>query len=729
MIKTNQNGNESDDKKSSDSDLTTISSKRSQLYRNIAHLISKQSAELNSKPGTKGKRSTDGKPSVLLDVLDAFKGDVQETARVELATEIATLKTPPLDLAEKLAMDTLRVATPILKTITFDDETLLRIINATDRQHHILIAERGNLSKDLWKAIARNRMKNVIGNKKVVVKRDQVQSSIQDEIDKQEIQAEKEASLLKLAKQVHDEEAPSSTKPSSTEHLSDWDAPFESTREEEKAKPNVSIMENPFDDGQINDDPFTKRMPYHADHQEDIDPFIHDKEIENSPTSKFNNPINTHPGRKETAPPLHTMIREMDSTASLVDAILEEGHDTPPSNKSTNETASHPMDRMEIEDHNEDPYKRNVDHADSWSFVTDRFGNIDNISANAAKAFGFQPFELRGENLFETLIIDPQGDGIRSFDDLITKHHPLRDIRFKLLSPQGQKSNQASQWLMRAKARFDPLNGRFTGYEGTAFPLILPEDLSENKSGGTGDFENAESISGAVATKIISSLAKKSIKPAHTLIATAVKLAQMAQTKSDRALLHDALNVLEATKELKEMIEDSDSLLMTLQGRQQFDSGKFTLGNALKEILDLDSTKEGTAARFYLDPAAMSTTIKFNHVLFTRVITRMINVARMFGSRQGDRIITAQPGLSGLLEIRVPLGTGTPPWEISDILFDPIEALQGKIDQTSPAQSAYHTAFGLSALQKPIQSLGGKISLISGQDESHWLMLEVKTLL
>jgi hypothetical protein len=730
MVKTNHDKNSSGEKQSPSTDMNTISNKRSQLYRNIAQLIAKQSNQKKSKKITKERRAGEPKSSVLLDVLDAFKGDVQEVARIELATEIASMVNPPLDLAEKLAMDTLKVSAPIIKKVAFNDEALLRIIDTTGRQHHILIAERGNLSKDLWKAIARNRMKNAIGNKRVVISRNQVKTedakiaepeAMQEKTDEEQIQAEKDKALFKLAKQIYDGETPLSNTLTSDKPLSDWDIPQSGMNEpgQNDPAPSDPAMANPFDDAHINEAPVDKINPYTPNAPDD--PFIHDNE--RVPQSfEEQNPVNTHPGRRETTAPLHTMIREMESTASLVDAILDEGRTSAISN-------SGPVVETQVDD----PFRENISHGDSWTFTTNRLGDIDNISANATKAFGLQPFELRGENLFDTLIIDAQGDGIRTFEELISKNHPLRDIHFKLLCPETANNSptrpQFSQWLMRAKARFDPLNGKFTGYEGTAFPHIIPEPYDEYENHPTGDFEDSESISNALTAKIVSTLQAKSVKPVRTLIATAVKLAQMAQTKSDRALLNDALNVLESTKELKEMIEDSDSLLMTLQGRNEFDRESFTLGIALEEILSLDAMKEGHAARFYIDPAAMNTTVNFNLALFLRAMARMINVARMFGSRQGDRIITAQPGLSGLLEIRVPLGKGSPPWKNSDILFDPIAALQGKIDQNSPAQSAYHVAFGLSSLQKPIQSLGGNITIISGQDETHWLMLEVKTLL
>lgn len=99
--------------------------------------------------------SDEDEMSALLRLLDALTPSVGMDCRIEIARMVAGQTNAPMALAEHIATDLASVAAPILKKTAFDEAALLRIIGATGRAHHLLIAERPGLTGGIWDALSR----------------------------------------------------------------------------------------------------------------------------------------------------------------------------------------------------------------------------------------------------------------------------------------------------------------------------------------------------------------------------------------------------------------------------------------------------------------------------------------------------------------------------------------------------------------------------------------------
>ncbi|MCH8862247.1 MAG: hypothetical protein IID51_07025 [Proteobacteria bacterium] len=99
--------------------------------------------------------SDEDEMSALLRLLDALTPSVGMDCRIEIARMVAGQTNAPMALAEHIATDLASVAAPILKKTAFDEAALLRIIGATGRAHHLLIAERPGLTARIWDALSR----------------------------------------------------------------------------------------------------------------------------------------------------------------------------------------------------------------------------------------------------------------------------------------------------------------------------------------------------------------------------------------------------------------------------------------------------------------------------------------------------------------------------------------------------------------------------------------------
>lgn len=90
----------------------------------------------------------------LLEIYDALAGHIPAETRLQASRRVAAADQPPLELAMRLATDSARVASPILRKVDLDEDRLLDIIAGTGKAHHLLIAERPGLSKRVWLALS-----------------------------------------------------------------------------------------------------------------------------------------------------------------------------------------------------------------------------------------------------------------------------------------------------------------------------------------------------------------------------------------------------------------------------------------------------------------------------------------------------------------------------------------------------------------------------------------------
>lgn len=96
----------------------------------------------------------DPQAPMLYDVLGGIARSVDEATRIQISQAIAKTKKPPMALAERFAHDSISVATPVLRNAPFSEKALIRIVKRTPRTHHLVLAERSDLSQKVWKALA-----------------------------------------------------------------------------------------------------------------------------------------------------------------------------------------------------------------------------------------------------------------------------------------------------------------------------------------------------------------------------------------------------------------------------------------------------------------------------------------------------------------------------------------------------------------------------------------------
>lgn len=117
---------------------------RTLLFRNLVDLF--LTGKAPKKQPTRGQ---------LLDVIEALIPHVEPDGRRTVAELVANLSTPPLDLAYRLAKDRPHIVEGLLRSAAFDENDIINLIASTGRDHHHVIASRGDLSANVWIALAR----------------------------------------------------------------------------------------------------------------------------------------------------------------------------------------------------------------------------------------------------------------------------------------------------------------------------------------------------------------------------------------------------------------------------------------------------------------------------------------------------------------------------------------------------------------------------------------------
>ncbi|GHF19013.1 hypothetical protein GCM10017044_11960 [Kordiimonas sediminis] len=117
---------------------------RTVLYRNLVDMFLTGKAPL--KEPTRGQ---------LLGVLDALVPHVEVEARRVVADLLANMSDPPMDLVQRVCRDRASIVSGLLLAAPFTEDELIDLIETTGREHHQEIASRGDLSANVWIALAR----------------------------------------------------------------------------------------------------------------------------------------------------------------------------------------------------------------------------------------------------------------------------------------------------------------------------------------------------------------------------------------------------------------------------------------------------------------------------------------------------------------------------------------------------------------------------------------------
>ncbi len=93
--------------------------------------------------------------SQLLDVIEALLPHVDSESRRTVSDLLASQTTPPMDLVLRICRDRASLCEALLHKAPFDEDDIIDLIRETGREHHQALATRGDLSANVWIALAR----------------------------------------------------------------------------------------------------------------------------------------------------------------------------------------------------------------------------------------------------------------------------------------------------------------------------------------------------------------------------------------------------------------------------------------------------------------------------------------------------------------------------------------------------------------------------------------------
>ena len=117
---------------------------RTTLFRNLVDLFLTGKAPMRQP--TRGQ---------LLDVIEALQPHVESESRRTVAELLAGQSNPPMDLVLRICRDRASLVEALLVNAPFDEDEVIDLIRETGREHHQIIASRGDLSANVWIALAR----------------------------------------------------------------------------------------------------------------------------------------------------------------------------------------------------------------------------------------------------------------------------------------------------------------------------------------------------------------------------------------------------------------------------------------------------------------------------------------------------------------------------------------------------------------------------------------------
>ena len=91
----------------------------------------------------------------LLSAVSKLLPAVDEATRDQTVARLTAMPNPPVDLVCHIVLDDAERVAPLLRTVEFEEDDLIDIIEKTGRAHHHELAVRDDLSANVWIALAR----------------------------------------------------------------------------------------------------------------------------------------------------------------------------------------------------------------------------------------------------------------------------------------------------------------------------------------------------------------------------------------------------------------------------------------------------------------------------------------------------------------------------------------------------------------------------------------------
>lgn len=391
----------------------------------------------------------------LLELAAVLIPQTDRAARKEIAERLARMPSPPMDLVLELAHDDVALVAPLLQRAPFSDRELIELIRQTDRDHHMVIARRADLTLDVWLALARAATRSRPSADTLTrLRRDWEQKTgilteaATDEEDVSAAEAEfAEAAETPQAAEARTQAAVQSQQPAKrpVEQCPAEDVlPKASGDGEGRPRQRIRLRDG-FYELDDNADDTTESAPddetaYRAE-----------------PAGKMGSPPS-----EEASPAKPVDAKDGDRGAVRGAGISQ---DRPRAAKGVQYEAARTGDEGTAGMTKVEMPTRWIEEAPgaAFSFCTDRAGRIVGLSQKAEQAFGDEASELFGRE-FLSVFAGPDNDRHGyALLETIRRHLPLRG-----LPATSRIGRRRLRWTITGRALFSFPDGRFQGYEGRA---------------------------------------------------------------------------------------------------------------------------------------------------------------------------------------------------------------------------------------------------------------------
>jgi PAS domain-containing protein len=626
---------------------------RSLLFRHIAQLVMQPSAASGGR-----------KARLLLDIYEALSDEVDIACRAELARDVARMSEPSLDICQRLAKDDISVAAPVLKKAPFDECDLLEIVEATSRAHHLIIAERGDLTQPVWQAIAERgegaKARKLDSSRPPAKEAEDLVFAQEPLLDPHILEAIQDTLENQLVGQnragPNAQEAALSNSPLPTGPPPAAPVPTPVYAPGERRHKQAPI-------------------PIRMRRVGDADMFMPVNDM--SPASKTKKSVGPAGGKDKDGDRAPVSVKKLPGENFYLDKSLAE-----------REAKTYKGPQLI----NQNPAEG------SWHWSVDRDGRITSLSPLAARIFGARRTALIGDHLWPMLEFENNEYG-NDPQTLIRRHHPLRDLRIIIRQPDGT----STAWLLSGHARFEWDSGRFTGYDGSARPQHPDQrETAEDDQTARPGHRLAAHLSGDAST------------PIEDMLAGIQRLARAAKRTNNEAMLTDIRALLNDAFQLRDMIQDADRISRMFGRGDRTGAEDFDVFKVVNACLEDDAMRHdgvsGGITRFRINPASRHPLVNFSRAILQQTFSRMLELGRELSERGSILEIDVCDGPDGRLAIIVPLDLAGHDRIAEDFLMNPDDQMKlGELNNSRAGNKVMTARLGLSALQDIIGQLGGQL--------------------
>lgn len=402
-----------------------------------------------------------------------------------------------------------------------------------------------------------------------------------------------------------------------------------------------------------------------------------------------------------------------------------------------------------------------------WTFVTDRAGNIIELSEEAAEQSGVTSEALSRASLFSLFEGEPDATGMDALVAAFDRHSPMRAIGVELIF--GEKTG--SRWVLTGTAKFDPADGRFSGYQGqvtfkngggneaaprqstvetpapSPAPLLIrkltettpdrPEDTQRKQPKAAPVTKSPLPIPPAVsassppvfggaafpAANAVRLIAQGAELPLESIIELAERSVQLAHIMTPKNMREAAGEVSGACYRLRTLLVDVAAAYDLMDPDKQPTARDVDLTTLLGSAMEAwNSQGTGRTGAFVFDTAEAAVRVHFNGAVLSRCVQRMLTaVVETKAARRQRRLHIRRK--NDLVQVLVPF-----PGKLlaARALFYSANEISELLQQDGEAAGSPDIRFSLSVARQLAKRLGGDMKAIEDKQGRCYLCLSLK---